>query len=219
MQSGVMMLEPLNTTAFNELIVAPVRSGQVHSYDSGDQGIINTLMYERRFFGDAYMRLHPMYNVIARHAKHTELKWGAGTALSAALLHFTRETRPWQGPPQHNNVTRVAEWTTYCGPVVCKSMAVRRKIKPNVSYAFNIGGNAGTANATNKPPKSQPKAIGVHEYWDDYCRDHPYRSPNGNATGMHGGGKRNASHSAHGGGKRNATHAALRVLERVIAAD
>ena len=66
-QSGVMMLRPLNLTAFNALVVDPIRAGLVSSYDSGDQGIISTLLYgPRRLFGDAYMRIHPMYNVIAR---------------------------------------------------------------------------------------------------------------------------------------------------------
>jgi len=162
-QSGVMMLQPLNLSAFNELIVQPVSHGLVSTYDSGDQGIISTLMYGKaRLFGDAYMRLHPMYNVIARHAKHTEHKWGGGAAVSgAALLHFTRETRPWQQLPQMNNVTRIAEWTLQCGDVLCYSLAGhRRKSAPNT-----IPNTTAHAGATHLPPPS----IGLHPAWYGFC--------------------------------------------------
>lgn len=151
-QSGVMVVNPLNQSAFHEQIVNPMRNGSVHTYDSGDQGIISTLLYgPARLFGDSYWRLHPLYNVIARHAKHTEKHWG-NTQLTAALLHFTRETRPWQTAPQQNNVTRVAEWTRTCGAVVCRGLSGRQS-------------GAGGANAQHKTPVS----IGIHEKWREYC--------------------------------------------------
>ena len=152
-QSGVMMLKPLSLAAFNERIVGPVSTGTVGTYDSTDQGMINTMIYKRRIFGDAYMRLHPMYNVIARHAKHTEAKWG-GTALTAALLHFTRETRPWQNSPRYDNVTRLAEWTTHCGADVCKLMFNRRSVFKNVS---RDGG------------QTLPVLVGITSHWEPYC--------------------------------------------------
>ena len=156
-QSGVMMLRPLNLTAFNALIVDPIRAGAVFTYDSGDQGIISTLMYgPRRLFGDAYLRLHPRYNVIARHAKHTEAKWSRNRTLTAALLHFTRETRPWQGPPRpdNDNVTRAAEWSRACGPAVCMGLGGKR-----FPQALKAGG----------PGHALPPSIGIHPQWEVHC--------------------------------------------------
>ena len=160
LQSGVMMLKPFNLTAYNALIVEPVSRGLVATYDSGDQGLITTMMYssKHRLFGDRYMRLHPSYNVIARHAKHTEMKWGGGLPnnLTAALLHFTRETRPWQNAPQSNNVTRAAEWTFKCGPVVCKNLQVTKR-------------KAASA-VKNGTLSRDPIAVGVQAGWErTYC--------------------------------------------------
>ena len=158
LQSGVMMLRPLNLTAFNTLIVEPVRAGLVSTYDSGDQGIISTLLYgPRRLFGDNYQRLHPLYNVIARHAKHTEQKWKAPgqKALTSALLHFTRETRPWQISPRTDNVTRAAEWTRSCGPVVCMGLQGKRHNKTHARLVRN--------------GYTPPTSIGIHAGWEAYC--------------------------------------------------
>lgn len=160
-QSGVMMLHPLNLSTFNEIIVRPISTGAVSSYDSGDQGMIGTLLYgKNRLFGDAYHRLHPMYNVIARHAKHTEHKWGLGTSaagtLSASLLHFTRETRPWQGAPRpkSDNVTRAAEWSNQCGAAMC-DMLMKQRDAPR----------GRSATATYTPPVSNV----VNKLWYTYC--------------------------------------------------
>lgn len=164
-QTGVMMLQPFNLTAFNALIVDPIRAGAVATYDSGDQGILSTMLYgPRRLFGvnyERYARLHPLYNVIARHAKHTEQKWRAKGAniglLSAALLHFTRETRPWQGAPHVNNVTRAAEWARGCGAVICNGLVEKRRALNNRSDAAARG---------YMPPPS----IGIHSAWEPHCR-------------------------------------------------
>ena len=161
-QSGVMMLQPLNISAFNEMIVRPVSSGATNSYDSGDQGMIGTLLYKSRLFGDAYHRLHPLYNVIARHAKHTEHHWGIGSKeyppgkLTAALLHFTRETRPWQGRPgsMTDNGTRAAEWSQKCGDSLCDLLSKQQRAP-----------RARGTSATYKPPISNV----VNRLWYPHC--------------------------------------------------
>lgn len=136
LQSGVMVITPFNVTKFNRAVVDPVLSGEVHSYDSGDQGIITSLAYGAgKVFGDAYMRLHPMYNVIARHAKHTEKSWGGIEHNTAAIMHFTRETRPWQGPPMEGSVIRGAEWQYGCGKGLCTDFQAARAAKRRYQQA------------------------------------------------------------------------------------
>lgn len=155
-QSGVMTLTPMNLTAFNELVVEPVSAGKVFTYDGGDQGIINTLMYgPRKVFGDRFMRLHPRYNVIARHAKHTETKWRHNGSLTADLLHFTRETRPWQGVPRIDNVTRVAEWTKGCAGVVCSLLTGRQ--------------HSSAGDEPVRPGYRPPSSISPHPAWEVFC--------------------------------------------------
>ena len=203
--TGVMMLRPFNLSTFNALFVDPVRAGTVASYDSTDQGIINTLLYKGRLFGpqhEHFARLHPMYNVIARHAKHTEHKWRLPNSLpnlTAVLLHFTRETRPWQSPPQVNNVTRAAEWTYGCGRAVCGSlMAKRLLLNEKKSWAAAMEGY--------KPPPS----VGIHADWEPYC------GLSRNSTSSHGNGNRSlhlalgphSNRSSHGNGNRS-LHLAL----------
>ena len=130
LQSGVMMINTFDVTTFNRAIVEPVVRGEVHSYDAGDQGIITSLTYGTwKAFGDAYMRLHPMYNVIARHAKHTEKSWGGVEHNTAAIMHFTRETRPWQGKPMEGAIMRSAEWQYGCGAGLCTFLQAGRVAK------------------------------------------------------------------------------------------
>ena len=43
--SGVMVVSPLGEAAWRERIVRPMRRREVVSYDGGDQGAINTLLY------------------------------------------------------------------------------------------------------------------------------------------------------------------------------
>ena len=162
LQTGVMMLHPLNSTAFNEVVVGPVSKGHVATYDQGDQGIVNTLIYgPTRLFGDKYVRLHPMYNVIARHAKHTERKWSTkADGPTAAMMHFTRETRPWQNPPvQENNVTRTSEWAQQCGAAACSAIDV-----PRLSWV--AGAN------DSKASKPTINNLGIHQHWNEWCAIH-----------------------------------------------
>ena len=92
-----------------------MRRREVASYDGGDQGAINTLLHgPAALFGpglEGHMRLHPRYNVLGRTAKHAAAAMG-GTP--PVLLHFTRETRPWQHPPQNDS-----EWFGGCAASVC----------------------------------------------------------------------------------------------------
>lgn len=161
-QSGVMVLTPLNLTAFNRYIVGPVARGEVHSYDHGDQGIISSLMYgSQQLFGSSYMRLHPLYNVIARHAKHTETKWGGREHNTAAVMHFTRETRPWQNVPMMGKVIRGAEYQYQCGALLCDGVRASRKGHHN----HRSGTDPDAYNATYRLPDS----IGLHEAWYSFC--------------------------------------------------
>ena len=72
--SGVMVVSPLGEAAWRERIVRPMRRREVASYDGGDQGAINTLLYgPAALYGaglEGHMRLHPRYNVLGRTAKH-----------------------------------------------------------------------------------------------------------------------------------------------------
>ena len=77
--TGLLVFQPLHPADFAQRVALPTLAGRMHSSDGTDQGIINTLIYKERLFGDAYMRLHPMYNVIARHAKHTGVSHALGT--------------------------------------------------------------------------------------------------------------------------------------------
>ena len=113
--SGVMVVSPLGEAAWRERIVRPMRRREVVSYDGGDQGAINTLLYgPAALYGtglEAHMRLHPRYNVLGRTAKHASEAMGG---MPPVLLHFTRETRPWQHPPANGS-----EWYDGCAASVC----------------------------------------------------------------------------------------------------
>ena len=157
LQSGVMVLTPLNLTGFNELIVGPISRGEIQTYDMGDQGIITSLTYgSQRIFGDAYMRLHPMYNVIARHAKHTEGHWGGKERNTAALMHFTRETRPWQQRPLNVSTLRAGEWMYGCQPVLCELLAPQPRQHLQTGESTLLSARA-------------PVNIGVHSEWYASC--------------------------------------------------
>mmetsp|Transcript_4405 Transcript_4405/g.11530 ORF Transcript_4405/g.11530 Transcript_4405/m.11530 type:complete len:394 (+) Transcript_4405:152-1333(+) len=165
LQSGVMVLSPLSLTTFNDLIVGPVFRGEIQSYDAGDQGLITSFTYgSYKLFGDSYMRLHPMYNVIARHAKHTEGRWGGHEHNTAALMHFTRETRPWQNPPNNATDLRTGEWWHGCGQMLCGSLQQsRHRHHHNLSWTSTSG-------------SAQPPAhIGIHMAWYSFCG---LRAPN-----------------------------------------
>ena len=108
LNTGVMVLSPFGLREFNEKVVRPVVNGEVESYDSGDQGIIASLLYGTNgsFVGSSnYMRLHPRYNVVARASGRAEEAWSRRQTkqslanIPAILLHFTRETRPWLNSP------------------------------------------------------------------------------------------------------------------------
>ena len=126
-------------------------------------------------FGNAYMRLHPMYNVIARHAKHTEGRWGGTEHNTAALMHFTRETRPWQGPPVNTTTLRPGEWMQGCGETLCDGLklaasSLRRHHNTTIHASYQGSRIAGQGFGA-KPDAGAAAAahIGVHPAWFDAC--------------------------------------------------
>ena len=179
------------------MVVDPVRAGNVSSYDSTDQGVVNTLLYKGRIYGaehERFARLHPMYNVIARHAKHTELKWRApGANLTAALLHFTRETRPWQIAPQLSNVTRAAEWARGCGPAVCGGLVGKRHLLNDKLQAAARG---------YVPPPN----VGIHAAWEPFCGLVPSNDTSRNSTSSRGHGMHSNHSSLHFGRTNHSRH-------------
>ena len=142
LNSGVMVVSPFAPREFNDLVVKPVKENTVESYDSGDQGIIASLLYGMNgtVFGSSYMRLHPRYNVLARQSGHAEVAWGG--QIAAKLLHFTRDTRPWLNSPAVAHYSRAGEaiiidaktraprgragsmdeWLSACGAGVCQEI-------------------------------------------------------------------------------------------------
>jgi len=106
-QTGIMVISPLEEHVFREHVVAPMRNHSVASYDGTDQGAINTLLYSRKLFGDAFARLHARYNVIARYRGHSQRYWGG---MSAAIVHHTGLSgRPWL-----RNYSSSSEWHQGC---------------------------------------------------------------------------------------------------------
>ena len=72
-----------------------------------DQGIINTLLYQRRLWGEKWAVLHPRYNAVARLLHHSERTWG----LPGAVVHWTGLSgRPWLKPKDSKS-----EWHRGCG--------------------------------------------------------------------------------------------------------
>ena len=116
--TGVMMIEPLNASDFEQRVVQPWRRGDVHSYDGSDQGAINSLLYEFQLFNAREQaRLHPRYNAVARWARHAEQSWGG--QIRSAILHYTRESRPWLARPPAGNLTLSGQWVQGCGDGLC----------------------------------------------------------------------------------------------------
>ena len=93
-----MVVRPLNASAFRDEVLEPVRGGALGSRDGGDQGALNSLLYARGTFGavGAGARVLPStYNALARVARLRPAEWAA-MAPGPAIVHFSRETKPWQ---------------------------------------------------------------------------------------------------------------------------
>ena len=76
---------------------------------------------------------------------------------------------PWQGPPRYDNVTRVAQWTAHCGPVVCESLSSgaqqRREHKGHHKNASQVAQELVARGIAYTPPPS----VAVHEQWVRHC--------------------------------------------------
>lgn len=120
--TGVMVLSPLTVNAFNEKVVQPLVQGRISSYDETDQGAFATLVYGKQLFGDSLMRLHPMYNTLARNLRHSEVSWNLSKSIRGALVHFSRESRPWSNIPNEGSYAS-GPWVSACGVLLCNSVA------------------------------------------------------------------------------------------------
>eukprot|EP00316_Scyphosphaera_apsteinii_P002112 CAMPEP_0119335786 /NCGR_PEP_ID=MMETSP1333-20130426/90391_1 /TAXON_ID=418940 /ORGANISM="Scyphosphaera apsteinii, Strain RCC1455" /LENGTH=287 /DNA_ID=CAMNT_0007346441 /DNA_START=81 /DNA_END=941 /DNA_ORIENTATION=+ len=91
-QGGVLVIKPFNTSTFYRNIVKPIQSGDLKSRDGSDQGVLNTLVYDKRAFGDQWMILPSRYNALARVRGLRPEQW---RQWNAAVVHYSRETKPW----------------------------------------------------------------------------------------------------------------------------
>ena len=121
LNSAVMVVSPLGNAAFQRDVIEPIQSGTVPSRDGGDQGAINQLLYSRRLFGDGYSVLPSRFNALARVHKLRPREWAAW---DPAIVHFSRETKPWTLKASKTNRSRYSsaragplqtEWQQACG--------------------------------------------------------------------------------------------------------
>ena len=116
LNSGLLVLRPLSGAAFERDVVQPMRSHVINTYDGGDQGIFNTLLYgERRQWGDRWAVLHPRFNVIAHSRFHAERHWNG---IESTVVHWTGMSgRPWNLTSRASEATKEAakEWREGCG--------------------------------------------------------------------------------------------------------
>ena len=74
-------------------MLGPIQANAVRSRDGGDQGAINQLLYARKLWGDRHTVLHSRYNALARVRALRPHEWASW---DPAVVHFSRETKPWQ---------------------------------------------------------------------------------------------------------------------------
>lgn len=115
LNSGLIMLRPFSGATFERDVVQPMRSHVINTYDGGDQGIFNTLLYgERRQWGDRWAVLHPRFNVIAHSRFHAERHWNG---IESTVVHWTGMSgRPWNPTSRASEATKEAakEWREGC---------------------------------------------------------------------------------------------------------
>ena len=175
-QSGVMSLVPLPPPQFAARVVAPVGRGEVLSYDGGDQGAINTLLYDGRHavWRDGLARLHPAYNVLARTQKHSARSMGG---IPPKLVHYTRESRPWQhriDPSDANG----SEWLRACAASVCTAedaTAPADAAAAAATAAVPLSGVGKLARGGKRAGSKDASAVlkarmGLAAGWHEYCR-------------------------------------------------
>ena len=111
--------------------------GEVRSRDGGDQGAINTLIWDRRVFGDRVSLLPQRYNAPSRAFDLRREAWDVWQPVAA---HFTGAKKPWHGvgdadgrharrtPEDLGALGR--EWRAVCGrPALQKLAKCRRDAK------------------------------------------------------------------------------------------
>lgn len=124
LNTAVMAVAPLRSVGdFNAHVVRPARQGTLPSRDGSDQGAINSLVHDSRAFGgEPPLVLPSSYNALARVAS---LRREQFESWRPALVHLSRETKPWQ-LLQYGNGTRARygmakpgplqkEWHAVCG--------------------------------------------------------------------------------------------------------
>lgn len=121
LNSAVMVVSPLGPEAFRQQVLEPVQANAVRSRDGGDQGAINQLLYARKLWGDSHTVLHSRYNALARVRALRPRDWAKW---NPAVVHFSRETKPWAlADPKTNRSRYVSgkggplqrEWQAACG--------------------------------------------------------------------------------------------------------
>ena len=121
LNSAVMVVSPLGPEAFRQQVLEPVQANVVRSRDGGDQGAINQLLYAKKLWGDRHTVLHSRYNALARVHALRPRDWAAW---NPAIVHFSRETKPWAlADPKTNRSRYVSgkggplqrEWQAACG--------------------------------------------------------------------------------------------------------
>ena len=102
-------------------MLGPIQANAVRSRDGGDQGAINQLLYARKLWGERHTVLHSRYNALARVRALRPHEWASW---DPAVVHFSRETKPWQlADPKSNRSRYVSgkggplqrEWHAACG--------------------------------------------------------------------------------------------------------
>ena len=102
-------------------VLEPVQANAVRSRDGGDQGAINQLLYAKKLWGDRHTVLHSRYNALARVHALRPRDWAAW---DPAIVHFSRETKPWALVDPKTNRSRYVsgkggqlqrEWQAACG--------------------------------------------------------------------------------------------------------
>ena len=89
--TGVMVVRPLNSSAFHERIVQPVRHGVVFSNDGSDQGAINSLAHGLGALGST-VTLPSTYNALSRYDTLRPKVW---RRWSPKVVHLVGADKPW----------------------------------------------------------------------------------------------------------------------------
>lgn len=121
LQAGVFVLTPLPPAAYRAKVLTPVCGGRVWALDRGDQGALNTLLYESDVFGPQsdggrFQLLHPTYN--ARYEVRRYQALWARWRMNMSVMHFSGSHKPWREVrANRTTVAEVREWKQFCGEI------------------------------------------------------------------------------------------------------